>query len=1105
MDTKKIKNFDTLLLYLSENLNWKIETDDIYDIDDITYDFDANDIGLKDEEFAKIVQLKQVRPMTSNQNWGVFFVEFDSKRFEITSLRKILSCFIPKRRNAENHAVWRHKDLQFWCFWGEAEYRTLGVAYFEDKQNGLPQIKMISCAPEVEDFTQINIFENRLKKLSWPQDDSDNEKWHSEWASAFTMNYYQNINDSETLTNALSEQAQNIRNQILSVLKVETSNGYVHLLYDKFRNTLIHDMSESQFADMYAQTVVYGLFSARCMDESQENFSSSEAVKCIPNTNPFLKSLMKECLGSDTNGKLSFDELEIGNVVDILLHMQTAEIIKDFNRQTGGGREDPVIHFYEEFLTAYDKVQKIQRGVFYTPQPVVNFMVRAVDELIKSEFSIPDGIATTKTRTIKVKRKSKRKTNGIYTEKFEPKEIPAIQILDPATGTGTFLRQVIIQIYNNFSKANERLDKEELNKKWSYYVREQLLSRITGFELMMAPYAVAHMKLAMVLKDTGYDFKSDKRLQVFLTNTLEEPRNSSMQMSLWDDPLATESIEANKAKKNVGINIVIGNPPYSGESANKSEYIMKLMEDYKKEPGGVIKLQEKNPKWINDDYVKFIRYAQLIINRANSGILAYICPHGFIDNPTFRGMRWKLMKEFGKIYIIDLHGNAKKKETCPDGSKDENVFDIQQGVSIIFAIKKNINIQHAEIYHTNLYGVRDRKYDLLRRARLSQITFTKCNPIQPHYFFVPKDFSTGSEYLEAEFFDVDKLLQANSVGFVSARDKLCIQNSYDEIINVICEFSEIETEEAREKYNLRKDVRDWKVEWAQDDINSRRKEDGTIDAAFIQKVSYRPFDNRYTYYTGKSKGFQCYPRFEIMQNLLEEGNVALCLNKVIKSGDTYQHCFVSNRPIDACYVSNKTSEITYAFPLFTSINGFRHANINQELIKIFSERIGKPYSEVAETSRLNPYSIFYYVYGFLFSNKYREKYIEFLKVGFPRIRFPKNAEEFDKISTIGEKLVKLHLEMQFDELTNYNDDRSSIYINQVVHDGINKVFVNQEDYFEINKMDWEFKIGCYQILEKWLKERIKSEILQEEIRTYHQLIMIVEQTRNLMRQIDELI
>lgn len=378
-----------------------------------------------------------------------------------------------------------------------------------------------------------------------------------------------------------------------------------------------------------------------------------------------------------------------------------------------------------------------------------------------------DGLASEETKKIKVKRQSKKKQAGFYKEVDELIDVPAIQVLDPAAGTGTFLRQTILQIYENFKAKHKGLHPDQLAAEWNKYVPEQLLPRLNGFELMMAPYAVAHMKLAMILKDTGYDFSGDTRLNVYLTNSLEEAGTSETQMTLFDDPLAWESVEANGVKKNLGINVVIGNPPYSGESANKGEYILGLMDDYKKEPGGLLKLQERNPKWINDDYVKFIRYAQEVIGKSQDGILAYICPHGFLDNPTFRGMRWWFTQTFRTTYIIDLHGNAKKKETAPDGSKDENVFDIQQGVCIVLGIHKGTRKSTPEVYHADLYGLRNRKYEWLNRHSLEDIAFERLLPESPQFFFVPKDLKTGEEYLSSDFFGIDELFNISLLELVN--------------------------------------------------------------------------------------------------------------------------------------------------------------------------------------------------------------------------------------------------------------------------------------------------------------------------------------------------
>lgn len=1110
-DIRKVKTMTDLIGYFSQNLRWNIDVDDFDDIEDISYDFEAEDIGLKEEAFAKISSLRQLQPLVDGQRWGIFCVEFDSDKFEVTALRKILSGLVPKRRNSADHAVWDQKDLMFICNWGKDNNRTIGIAHFEDKDSGLPQIKMISCAPAMEDTMHLQVFEKQLSQLAWPKNTNNIEAWRESWAAAFVSGYRQAIHDSVTLTVQLAAEAQNIRNRILDILDVESRNGYVHLLYEKFRNTLIHDMTETQFADMYAQTVVYGLFSARCMDQTQGNFSAEEAIDCIPNTNPFLKSLMKECLGSENNTKLSFDELEIGNVVELLRNTRIEAIIQDFNRQTGGGREDPVIHFYEEFLTAYDKAQKVQRGVFYTPQPVVNFMVRAVDSIIKEQFGLRGGLASEETKKIKVKRKSYKKRAGQgYTEIEEQIDVPAIQVLDPATGTGTFLRQVILQIYENFKATHKGLRPEQLAAEWNKYVPEQLLPRLNGFELMMAPYAVAHMKLAMVLKDTGYDFSGENRLNVFLTNSLEQPGSSDMQLTFFDDPLAIESIEANGVKKNEGINVVIGNPPYSGESANKNEWILEMMEPYKKEPGGLIKLNERNPKWLNDDYVKFIRYAQSIIDRSNSGVIAYINPHGFVGNPTFRGMRWNLLQSFDEIYIIDLHGNSNRKETCPDGSKDENVFDIQQGVCIcIFVKQQNRLKRNCRVFHADVYGTRDHKNDFLNSVTLSDIQFSEVSPTGNEYFFHPVNLSSKSDYDKG--FSVDELFTLGSVGIVTARDNLTIDFSKTTLLDRVDAFRKMNSEIAREKYSLGKDVRDWKVVWAQDDINNNGLLNGTVNHNLAIPIMYRIFDKRYIFYTGTSRGFVCYPRNDVMRQFLVAKNLGLATARSNKS-DSCDHFYVTNTVMEAKCAERTTQSAVFPLYSYSTVAGkqFRTVNFDKEIANRIVSQMNLIYVGDAPRkteAEVTAEDIFFYIYGVLYSRNYRKRYAEFLKVSFPKIPYPTDAKKFWSIHRIGRQLVELHLMEMPIPLNNnvaFVNADGTMVIKATFKDG--KVYIGKKSYFSgVSEKDWSFIIGGYQPLQRWFKERKGSELSTSDVEHYCQMIQVIKNTILLMDELETLI
>lgn len=1013
-ELKRVNDIDSLMNYFVDNLGWAIDPDDYYDIEDITYDFEADDLGLKEEAFAKIISLKQLRPLVDGQRWGIFFVNFESSRFEVSALRKILSGLVPSRRNSD-HAVWDKKDLLFLCTWGERNKTTIGVAYFEDTEKGLPQIKMISCEPAVEDFTQINVFEQRLSKLAWPSNPNDFDAWQQAWASAFTTRYRQPIQDAHTLTVRLAEEAQNIRDRILSTLEIETSNGYVHLLFQKFRNTLVHDMTEQQFADMYAQTVVYGLFSARCMDESQDDFDAAEAVECIPNTNPFLKGLLQECLGSrNAKSKLLFDELEVDNIVALLLNTKTDAIITDFNRQTGGGREDPVIHFYEEFLSEYDKTQRVQRGVYYTPQPVVNFIVRAVDDILKKDFGVEDGLASTSTKKIKYLRESKKKVGGYYRTMVEDeKEVPNIQILDPATGTGTFLRQAILQIYDNFCNARKGASKDLIQKEWNEYVPKYLLPRLNGFELMMAPYAVAHMKLAMVLKDTGYLFDADERLQVFLTNTLEEPGNSDNQLSFFEDPLASESVAANGAKKNTGINVIIGNPPYSGISSNNNPWISEMIEDYKYVNG--IHFNERK-HWLNDDYVKFIRMAQEYISKTNNGIMAYINPHGYIDNPTFRAMRWNLMQCYDEIYVLNLHGNINRKEKCPDGSKDENVFDIQQGVAISLFVKKSKKSAKCSVYYADLWGLRAGKNQQLNELAFTDIPWVKLNPVDPFYLFKPSVIGKKNGYEDG--YKLTELFHKYSAGVITARDGLAIDFTAEELVKKISRFADptINDETIREMFwpgkqagkYLPGDSRGWSLS------KCRKKIQDNIHSQYIRKITYRPFDFRYIYY---SPDVIDWGREKILENL-KKPNIAIISARSNKSGRV-DHFYITEDVAEAkCGESTTQSTV---FPLFidSQTQKVRTSNLDFDIIKKIASKVNLIYQKAKnqvgiKEDTFGPYDVIYYTYAVMNSTCYREKYKEQLAMDFPIIPFPTRKEQFDILIQLGHDIKKIHL-MEFDD------------------------------------------------------------------------------------------
>src|SRR3990172_4606679 len=557
----------------------------------------------------------------------------------------------------------------------------------------------------------------------------------------------QTIKSAQKLAELMAAKArllQNIlENAVTSDEKTEENTSLKGQL-KAFREVLIHDLLPKDFADIYAQTLAYGMFAARLHDPTIENLSRQEAAELIPKSNPFLRKLFQYIAGYDIDDRI---KSTINNLADLFRAADLKSIMQDFGKSTG--QDDPVIHFYETFLARYNPKLRKSRGVWYTPEPVVNFIVRAVDDILKTEFGLPQGLADNSKIKIKVDTQTIDKRSKTGYKQVE-EEVHRVQILDPATGTGTFLAQIVKHIYNTRFKAMQGI--------WSSYVENDLILRLNGFELLMASYAMAHLKLDLLLQETGYQPKNSQRFRIFLTNSLEEYHPDTG--TLFAQWLSTEANEANHIKRDTPVMVVLGNPPYSGHSANKGEWIEEMIEDYKQEPGGGI-LQEKNPKWLNDDYVKFIRYGQYFVEKNGEGILAYINNHSFLDNPTFRGMRWHLLSTFDKFYVIDLHGNAKKKEVCPDGLPDKNVFDIQQGVSInifVTAGQKKKN-ELGKVFHYDLYGNREEKYSFLWQNGVKEIDFSELKISKPLYLFVTKDFETEKEYKNS--FSVVNLLHRN--------------------------------------------------------------------------------------------------------------------------------------------------------------------------------------------------------------------------------------------------------------------------------------------------------------------------------------------------------
>jgi len=849
------------------------------------------------------------------------------------------------------------------------------------------------------------------------------------------------IAKAEDLVTLMAAKAQLLSKIIEKALNEDHTKGIQTDLTDQltaFSNVLIHNISAKDFADMYAQTITYGLFTARYHDPTLPTFSRQEAYQLLPASNPFLKKLFGYIAGIEVDTRISW---VIDDLVQMYLACDVAQMLASYGKDA---TRDPIVHFYEDFLEAFDPQVRKALGVWYTPLPVVNFMVRTLDTLLKEQFNLPQGLADTS--KIKIQTQQDNKVAGFD---IEEKEYHRVQILDPATGTGTFLAQIIEYIAQQFTSQQGI---------WQNYVQEHLLPRLNGFELLMASYAIAHLKLDMLLSQTQIT-ESANRIQIYLTNSLEEPTpDRSLPLARW---LSDEANEANRIKRDTPVMCIIGNPPYNGSSTNKGYWIMNLMEDYKKEPNSKKKLAERNPKWINDDYVKFIRFGAHFIEKNGSGILIYINPHGFLDNPTFRGMRYHLLKTFDSIYTIDLHGNSRKKETTPSGETDENVFKIMQGVSINIFVKKNNpkNTELAKVYHYDLYGKRTEKLAFLSENNLHTIPFTQLNPIAPNYLFVPKDDTLLAEYNQG--FSINELFKINSVGIVTGNDAVLVDTDKQTLLTKI-----------RESYNIAPDL------------------------TKVEKIAYRPFDTRYIYW---DTSLITRNRKKIMQHFIKGDNIGLVVCKQVKSGEVYQHFFITNQLAESCIVSNKTGEIGYVFPLYLYLQGEGHfkdtldkiPNLNPEILK----KLGG-----------NPLTAFDYCYGVLHDKNYREQYKEFLKMDFPRIPYPKDNEELQHYATIGKHLRELHLleSPQLQTLiTSFpiagNNTITEIKRVDTGQKDKGNVYINDTQYFaDVPLKAWEAYIGGYQPAQKWLKDRKGQTLSYNDIIHYQQIIVALQKTQEII-------
>ncbi|MFA7543542.1 MAG: type ISP restriction/modification enzyme [Candidatus Cloacimonadaceae bacterium] len=896
------------------------------------------------------------------------------------------------------------------------------------------------------------------------------------------------ISDPQSLANALAKRTRFLRDEVIAIeLAEEEQQGRKVLLnfYESFKKLLINNLTIEQFADLYAQTLSYGIFAART--RSEKEFNRELIHRYIPGTLGILKSIFKFISYEEPPQALA---VIIEDIADILFNTDIQKILHSFYTEAKGS--DPIVHFYETFLSEYDPELREKRGVYYTPEPVVKYIVSSIHSLLISHFDKVDGLAS-----------------------------EGVSVLDPAAGTLTFPAEAIKMAIKEYSA---RYGQGGIHK----LIKERILPHFYAIELMMAPYTVGHLKISYLLAEHDYELGEEERFQLYLSNTLEPdlPEQSSLP---FGHDISEECELANKVKHQEPILVIMGNPPYSGASENSNKWTENLLktnvdgaQSYYTVDGK--SLNEKNPKWLQDDYVKFLRFAQWKIHKAGKGIVGMITNHGYLDNPTFRGMRQSLMDTFDEIYVLDLHGNSLKKESCPDGSKDENVFDIRQGTAIILMVKVgaascrmvdstrprveivdtascrmvdstrprveivntascrmnkskespsttvNPEYGNSKVFHHELYGLRISKYNWLETTPFQAENYTEINPSSPFYLFRPE--ATGNEHY-LNWTSLPEIFPVNSVGIVTARDGLTIQDSPNQVRKTVHHFATLDPETARIAFNLGKDTRDWKVDLAQKDL----KDSGLKDENIIP-ILYRPFDIRYTFYTGKSRGFHCMPRNDVMRHMQKE-NVGIVFNRNVQI--KYAHTLISETVVDL-HVLETGLKGAYVAPLYLFpdkhkddifASSEREYNISPALLEAFHTR----------WEEFQPEQLFYYVYAVLHSNLYRSRFAQYLRMDFPRIPFTEDYALFCSLAKMGKELAELHLmksALLDNPIARYQGSGANDRVEYIKYNkDKGSVQINPDKYFEgITPELWNYHIGGYQVLNKYLKDR-KGKMLEE--------------------------
>lgn len=1125
---RSIKTLPQLVIYLRDDLDWPIESDDV---EEVTFDYDPKELGFDSSSAVEIKEIKQIRPLETRQPWGIFWINFEKKRLPIVVLRRILANLAVKKRSSARRGdrpSWRENDLLLISAYGEDHERAITFAHFSqdpESPGDLPILKVLGWDDADAVLHLADAHHTLTDKLRWPHDPSDVEKWRNQWSSAFTLRHREVITTTKELVGELAKLAVAIRKRANTILARESDRGPMRRLYSAFQTALIHDLTEDDFADVIAQTISYGLLVARFSRPA--GISVSNLVEMIPPTNPFLRELLEMFLAvAGRKSNFDFDELGIQDVVELLNRANPDAVKSDFGNRTRD--EDPVIHFYEHFLAAYDKKKKVKRGVFFTPQPVVSFIVRSVHELLQTEFGLEDGLASTVSWGEMVQKYPDLKIpDGVQPDDF------FVMILDPAVGTATFLVEVIDVIFQHLKSKWEkqgltglpRIPKWQIEKSsrefteyWNAYVTHALLPRLYGYELMMAPYTIAHMKLGLKLSEINarldqpdYQFKYEGRAHIYLTNSLEPPSDIQVRLVGIFPALAHEAQAVNHIKRHKRFTVVIGNPPYAGLSANLTDQARQLVSRFKFIDG--VKLTERGAlqleKNLQDDYIKFLAFTEDCLSTTNNGICGLICNHGFIDNPTLRGVRWSLLRNFACVWVLDLHGNVNRGERTPDGLDDQNVFDIKDaGVAILLELKKGTQPEATKhIFKGDLWGDREKdKYSFLQSQTVCRHQWQAVQSGPELFLFRILSSDKTDEY--SRWPKLTEIFTLHSIGIITARDSYVIDFEPNQILQRAKAFRDSPLDDETTCTTLGIPIKKgWNIRRARERIKHVK------DLEFyIQSLLYRPFDVRPVFYHESLIWGMAWP---VMQHMVDGNNLALITSRMTK-GESFQHVLVSNTISEVILLSSKTSNNAFVFPLhlYAQSSEFKpgkRVNFSIQFLGLLESILNLQTDDTTfMPSGLIPEDIFQYIYAVLHSPEYRLRYGEFLKIDFPRLPLTSSLDLFHALARLGGELVALHL-MESPKLnefiTKWHGETPSREIEKVSY-ADETVWVDKgktEGFNGVPEEVWNFHIGGYQVCEKWLKDRKGRKLSAEDIQHYQKIVVALNETIRLMKEIDAVI